>query len=160
MVHKPAALASPGTLLEKQIPNLLNQKLRDWDIAVCILKKPCRGFWCQWKLTNHLSWGAWMWIEKRSSATAVWKHSSALTGWWNSFEYPFFHSENFGSYQHQSCTPHKIISVLLYTPLWRRRRKKPKSSGLLGFSSYIKYYVQKFLTFFFLFSFTVIILFI
>lgn len=44
MVHKPAALASPGTLLEKQIPNVLNQKLRDWDIAICVLKSPAGDF--------------------------------------------------------------------------------------------------------------------
>lgn len=41
-------------------------------------KKPCRWFWCRWKLANHLSWGAWVWIEKKSSPTAVWEHSQSL----------------------------------------------------------------------------------
>lgn len=46
MVPGPAALASPGNLLERQmlglprIRNLMNQKLWGWSPSVCVLMKP------------------------------------------------------------------------------------------------------------------------
>ena len=47
-----------------------------------------------------------------------------FTGWGNTFQYPFLYSKNFSSYQHQSYTPHKIISELLYTHHYEEEEEK------------------------------------